>query len=159
MPRRAYRVDPASRTVEAIAFQDYKTARQQIGTENMDHAVLRRAADDTMLCLFVDGDGYYKPGLSWWRFADYEYPLPGTGVIYGADAMGEDADVPLSLAEVTALVSWLDGRPASLPGVTISNAEGVIAEVDFNAPDAPTSAAEMYQRLFGHEPPRKKSDG
>jgi hypothetical protein len=150
---RAYRVDPQLRTVEQIAFQDHRTAYAQVGTENLDHAAMRRG-DDGLLCFWVDGAGYYKPGLSWWRFAGYEHPLAGVGVICGADQRGETDDVPATLQEVAALVTWIDGRPV-LPHATAEGPDGLIADIDFNAPDAPTSMEETYRRLFGQEPPRK----
>jgi hypothetical protein len=150
---RAFKVDPATRTIEAIAFGNHENARQHVGTDDLDHAVLMHGLD-VALNLFVDGQGYYKPELAWWSFRDYEYPLGGVGVIYGSDEAGATADVPLSLAEIAALISWIDGRPR-LPNATVSTPDGLIAEVDFNAPDAPKSQAEFYRRMFGEDPPRK----
>jgi len=152
---RAYRIDPATRTVSEIAFKDHMTARQEVGTDDLDHAVMRRV-DDGLICLFVDGAGYYKPELKWWRFAGYENPLCGVGVIFGSDPMGETDDVPVSLAEMTSLVSWIDGRPR-LPSASAGPLDGEpIVVIDFNAPDAPTTQAETFRRLFGEDPPKRK---
>jgi len=155
MTRRAFKVDPFTRTVEVIEFEDFTTARAVVGTGNLDHAILGRE-DETTICLFVDGEGYYKPDMRWWSFAGYSNPLAGIGVIYGADEAGEDADVDLPLARMTGLVSWIEGRP-QLPGATAGPLGGEpIVSVDFNAPDAPKSVEEFYARMFGEEPPKRK---
>ena len=148
---RAYRIDPATRTVEAFDFRGLPDLYAKVGTQNLDHAVMRRS-DGGMLCIWVDGEGYYKPGLRWWSLGGYPNPLAGVGVITGADSDGEDDDVPLDLATMTQLVGWIEGRPR-LPGATAGPLGGEpTAEVDFNAADAPTSVEELYRRLFGEDP-------
>ena len=89
--------------------------------------------------------------IRWWRFSQLPYPLAGVGVICAADAEGETCDVPFNTAEMTALTYWIEGRP-ELPNATVSTPEGVVVEVDFNAPDAPTSQAEFFRRMFGEDP-------
>ena len=155
----AYRIDPATRTVEAFDFQsgNLDDLYDRVGTRNLDHAVMRRS-DGGMLCVWVDGEGYYKPGLRWFTFGDYPNPLAGIAVLTGADDEGEDDDVPLTLDQMISLVRWLDARPSKLPGATVSNESGVIAEVDFDAADAPRSAEELYRRLFGEDPIGGKSE-
>ena len=104
---RAYLIDPATRTVEAFAFQsgNLPDLYSRIGTRNLDHATLRRR-DGGMVCIWVDGEGYYKPGLRWWSFAGYPNPLVGRGIMTGADPKGEDDDVPIPLDQMIEAVEW-----------------------------------------------------
>lgn len=144
---RAIKIDPATQRVEAVKFADHRTARRLIGTDNLDHATVAKDGQTT-LCVWVDGAGYYKPDLKWWRLVGYPHPLAGIGLIYGCDPMGETCDVGTPLENF--LVEWLEGRPR-LPDAVVESGGVEITRVDFNAPDAPTSMEETYRRLMGDQ--------
>jgi hypothetical protein len=45
----AYRIDPAARTVEAIRFSGVRDLYANVGTDDLDHATMRRS-DGGILC-------------------------------------------------------------------------------------------------------------
>lgn len=115
MSRLAYRIDPAARTVEALRFDGLPDIYAAVGTPDLDHSAMRRT-DGGFACVWVDDQGYYKRGLKWWRLAGFPEPFAGPAMITGADQYGEDDDLPLTLTQMAALVSWVDGIPPEIAG-------------------------------------------
>jgi hypothetical protein len=62
--------------------------------------------------LYVDEEGMFKPQSHFFRFQGYDQPLAGNGLIIGSDDGGSNADVKLTVAEITPLVTFLNRAQA-----------------------------------------------
>jgi hypothetical protein len=159
---RAFLVDPNDRTVTEVSFEagDGHSWRKLLGLDpddSLDHAILSGLrGDPTRLCVFVDGAGYYRqPPPAWWRFDGYPNPLAGPSLVYGCNEFGETVDVPGDVEGFYQRVIWLGVSRPTLPKSQVLKGGEVISEVDHNAPDAPTSQAEYYKRMFPGEEPKR----
>lgn len=72
------------------------------------------AVFDGEVQLFVDDEGYYRPGQAWSKIDSAPYPLAGYVVLLGRHPLGDDVEPPpwFTREYLTPLVTWLEPEQA-----------------------------------------------
>ena len=84
---KAILIDATMREIRALEYTDYKDLRRMVG------GLLTIATDwPSGNVLFVDDEGLLKPQMHFFRIAGRDQPLPGNGVVVGADRHDEKGD-------------------------------------------------------------------
>jgi len=107
---RAILIDPSKQTIEEITFEgrsgfDDPSVSDIIGCNFACLGWMRRNADGSSECLYVDDDGIFDANAS--RFTFCKALIFGRGLILGTDALGAPSDCTMSLAEAEQSIGWL----------------------------------------------------
>jgi len=103
---RAILIDPFNKMViEADIAPGLSAIRQALGCDLVAAVPLREGSEDVV---YLDDEGLFVPGQSWFSLAGHPQPYAGKGLVLGTVGEGRDGPATASAREVLALVRWMD---------------------------------------------------
>ena len=113
---RALLIDPGTESIHEIdTAGELEDMYKLIGCSDIN--MVRISADDLV---WVDGEGLFKEDQEFFAVTSYYQPLAGRGLVLGIGNEGENTAAKISLAELSAMVTWPD---VEFDGVTVHNDE------------------------------------
>ena len=96
---KGYLIDPATKTVEPWAIEDWQDIAPAIDAETFDVVYLN---ENTII--YVDDEGLLKPENATFKLKDYPQPLAGKALVLCEGPDGETVDCPLTNEQVLELL-------------------------------------------------------
>lgn len=99
-------IDPFTKVVaETDIAPGLSGIRQALGCDLVTAVPLREGSEDVV---YLDDEGLFVPGQSWFGLAGHPQPYAGKGLVLGTVGEGRDGPATASAREVLALVRWMD---------------------------------------------------
>lgn len=99
----AVMIDPVNMKITDVVYDgNWRTISEHIEAEHFDLVRVNNLAD----ALYVDDEGLYREGQSFFVYDGYEQPLAGKGLLVGTSKRGDSIDSTVTAEEVRKKVQW-----------------------------------------------------
>lgn len=104
---KAFLIDPVKRTIEEVEHNNSLESIYQLIDARVFQIV---PLDGSENVVYVDEEGLFKEGQSFFLLRDFPQPLAGKGLVMAHDQGGETVSPSIALKNLKELVRFLDAK-------------------------------------------------